>query len=133
MSRSRLLTATEVAERLRISKRAAYRTIRDMCHVQIGGRLLVPEESLEKFIDAHTKGPEWPPPLSRKKLPSWFKAIGPRTGSKAPETKTLDPAYDETSHSMRPIVPRTRPRATEVFSCTQPIVPRTRPKPDNGT
>src|SRR5690606_28836219 len=56
-ARAKLLTIVEVAERLRISKRAAYRIARQMIHVEIGGRLLVPEPAVDRYIETHTKEP----------------------------------------------------------------------------
>jgi hypothetical protein len=42
-AKSRLMTVDEVAERLRVSKRTAYRLVKEMVRAEIGGRLVVPE------------------------------------------------------------------------------------------
>lgn len=56
-SKVRLMTIAELADLLRISKRSAYRVARQMLHVEIGGRLLVPEPAVETFIQLHIKEP----------------------------------------------------------------------------
>lgn len=58
-TRSPLLTPTEVAARLRISRRKAYSVMREMVHVE-DPRLLVTESALDRYIEARTKEPiEW--------------------------------------------------------------------------
>lgn len=56
-ARSKLLTMPELAERLRISKRSAYRVAREMMHVEIAGRMQVSDSEVERYIAARTRGP----------------------------------------------------------------------------
>lgn len=57
----KLLTIPELAERLRISKRSAYRVVREMTHATLAGRLVVPETAVERYIAARLVEPaqEW--------------------------------------------------------------------------
>jgi excisionase family DNA binding protein len=56
---TRMLTIDEVADRLRISKRSAYRVVKEMIRHEIGGRLVVPEQSVERYLERHTLEPTW--------------------------------------------------------------------------
>lgn len=66
LSRARLLTVPELADRLRISKRSAYRVARDMPHRQVRGRLFVLAVDVERYIEEHTYPPRAPSPWPRK-------------------------------------------------------------------
>jgi hypothetical protein len=57
-ARARLPTIPELAERLRVSRRSAYRIARQMMHAQIAGRLLVPEPSVDRYVETRIKEPE---------------------------------------------------------------------------
>ncbi|MCX5741895.1 MAG: helix-turn-helix domain-containing protein [Proteobacteria bacterium] len=100
LERARLLTIVEVAARLRISKRSAYRVAREMIHAEIGGRLLVPEPALERYIETRLRAPTWDP--SAPASPA------ART-SRAPAS-TSRPTAATPSSSRRPIVVRTKPK-----------------------
>lgn len=43
-TRTEFLTVEEVADLLRISKRSAYRVVKEMVHAEIAGRLVVPAQ-----------------------------------------------------------------------------------------
>ena len=92
-----LFTVREVAEQLRLSKRAAYRIVRNMKRVEIGGRILVPATALADYIAARMQQPEvWANVPTRRKQqaakgkvgsdtssrPAWLKPITPRTAAK---------------------------------------------------
>jgi excisionase family DNA binding protein len=51
---TRLLTVAEVAHILGVSKGTAYALIRQMAYTQIGKKLLVSEQALEKYIREHS-------------------------------------------------------------------------------
>lgn len=53
---TKLLTVAEVAERLRTSRRTAYRLVKLMVRGEIGGRLGVSEIELERYIAARLRG-----------------------------------------------------------------------------
>jgi excisionase family DNA binding protein len=53
----KLLTISEVAERLRVSKRTAYRLAQGMIRTEIGGSLRVPEPALDRYIAERTTDP----------------------------------------------------------------------------
>ena len=51
---SKLLTVVEVAHVLGVSKATAYTLVREMDYTQIGKKLLVSENALERYIEAHS-------------------------------------------------------------------------------
>ena len=51
---TKLLTVAEVARILGMSKATAYRLAREMDYTQIGKKLLVSENALERYIEAHS-------------------------------------------------------------------------------
>lgn len=65
MSRTKLLTVAELADRLRISKRSGYRVVREMEHRTIGKRLFVESAELERFLESKLR-PGVPRPPSRR-------------------------------------------------------------------
>lgn len=88
-----LLTAADVAARLRVSRSAAYREMRCMQHVVLGrGALPVTEAALAAYLDARTRAaPVAPLPTSPAARPR------PR-----PPVASAPP--------VRPVQPRTKPR-----------------------
>jgi hypothetical protein len=57
IAKSRLLNIDEVADRLRISKRSAYRVAKEMRTERVGGATVVSEYELERFMAARLRGP----------------------------------------------------------------------------
>lgn len=106
LAKSPLLSISDVAARLRISKRSAYRIAGEVAHVKIGRRLLVPELAIERYIEA------------RMTIPTAFE-VSPSRG----RGTTL-----VGSTSRRPIEVRTKPRPG-IAEWLRPIAPRTRRKP----
>jgi excisionase family DNA binding protein len=51
---TKLLTVGEIAHILDVSKGKAYSLIREMDYTQIGKKLLVSEQALEKYIREHS-------------------------------------------------------------------------------
>lgn len=104
LSKARLVTIAELAEWLRVTKRAAYRLARERFHVEIGGRLLVPAPVIDRYIETHTKEPTIAPrafsPLSWHGIacsPTWrwsawsrCRATASAIGSKRAETLDVD-------------------------------------------
>lgn len=98
LARSPLLTIPELATRLRISKSSAYRVAKEMPHVAIRGRVLVPELALERYIEERLREPDTfstvtsPRPRLSRAAPSpraapnlsWLRPIQPRTKPKQP-------------------------------------------------
>lgn len=93
MARTVLLTIPELAARLRVSKRSAYRVAREMVHVVIAGRLLVPENAVDHYVAARMSAPVRQVATARARrrgrtparadqsgvAASWLKPIEPRT------------------------------------------------------
>lgn len=63
-----LLTVTEVAARLKVSRRTAYRLIQGMIRTEIGGSLRVPEAALDRYIAERTIDPCLSPVLIRRRF-----------------------------------------------------------------
>lgn len=89
-----MLTAAEVAARLRVAVSSAYELMHKMAHVKLGGRLRVTRGELERYITSCTVQPAaaWAPPVA------------------APPPARLAPGRSGTGASSKPIVPRTKPR-----------------------
>jgi excisionase family DNA binding protein len=95
----RLLTAADVAERLRISKPYAYVVMRKMRHIMIGRLPRVRELELQRFMKANEE--QWEPapePTSR--------ATTRRKGVRFSPA----PVGNRGESPIRPIQPRTKPR-----------------------
>lgn len=113
-AKSRLLTVPEIADRLRISKRSAYRVAREMMHAEIAGRLVVPEQAVERYIEQKLKEPTWAnstgatgPSMATTSIAT-ASANGNRS---ARRTKALPVPGSETSSCRRPIEVRTKPKS----------------------
>jgi excisionase family DNA binding protein len=76
---STLLTIDEVAERLRVSRRTAYRLVKEMARAEIGGRVLVPEAELERYIESKLRRPEWSMPTEARAIAGPLRPIEVRT------------------------------------------------------
>ncbi|MBV8758634.1 MAG: helix-turn-helix domain-containing protein [Deltaproteobacteria bacterium] len=115
-----MLTVPELAARLRIGRSSAYRLARRLMHAEIGGRLLVPEPAVDRYVERNLTEPEpWvtSPSASRMTAPS---STTPTTPTSTPDDESRNPSALETSRSpssdsatsnwLRPIQPRTRQR-----------------------
>src|SRR5689334_7698639 len=91
-ARAPLLTVPELAQRLRVSRRSAYRLARKMVHAEIGGRLLVPEPTVDQFIETHLKEAEpWDPSTSETRRTTPTTSIRGRSGaSKSASGRTTE-------------------------------------------
>lgn len=108
LAKASLLMIGELAERLRVSKRAAYRLAREMIHVEIGGRLLVPEPAVDRYIETHTKEPTpWVASTSAATRTTRTLSTDTTGASSAPSTP---------SRSGSPRAP-TRTASTRSWSC----------------
>lgn len=103
LAKSQLMTIPELAERLRISKRSAYRVAREMVHVEIAGRLLVPELAVERFVTERMHAPTMTPGVTSTPRRS--------SNSRRPIQVRTKPRQPPAAQSLRPIEPRTKPRA----------------------
>ncbi len=99
----KLLKATAVAELLGVSRSTAYRLMKDMRHVVLGGNMLrVSETALQDYINRRTVHPEAcvPGKPRSRRLP------------KPPEAAAPDRRPDSAlpRRVVRIVFPRTRPR-----------------------
>jgi predicted DNA-binding transcriptional regulator AlpA len=98
LAKSRLLTIPELRARLRVSRSSAYRVARAMEHIELGGRLLVPEAAVDAYVEARLRSPAQAP----------VRTLAPRSTSQA---WTLGPTTPvPVQNSRRPIEVRTRGR-----------------------
>ncbi|TMQ23024.1 MAG: helix-turn-helix domain-containing protein [Deltaproteobacteria bacterium] len=114
VANSPLLTVPEVAARLRISRRSAYRVAREMMHAEIAGRIVIPEIVLERYIAGKMQEPTW----------------GSSTDAGRPGTPTTSIVRASAGASRRArATSRSHAPGSETSSWLRPIAPRTKPKP----
>jgi hypothetical protein len=107
---TKLLTVEEVGVLLRISRRAAYRVVREMMHATVAGRLRVPQDAVEQYLQQRMVKPwESSTGAARSGGRTSRTRRGGATGSASGPTTGPLPANDsDDSSSIRPIKVRTR-------------------------
>lgn len=119
-----MLAAADLAAELNVSRAAAYRLMKRMTHVKLGGSVRVTREALNDFIAASTRTPA---PAAGAFTPARPWRARPRPAP-APEPRASDGTVPK--WRSRPIVPRTKPRAPDGMAgqALRPITPRTKPR-----
>src|SRR5690606_26652776 len=106
---SRLLTVAQVAERLAVSRSTAYRIVREMLRVHVGGQIRVPEDAVERYLARRTEAP-WDESSSAATSGTPTTKTGKGSGKgrrSARETAASPKSGSASSSLLRPIRPRT--------------------------